>query len=279
VAQRIESAVVALPLEAHERMVQVCRELQETSVRVNVIPDLFALTFPNATLDGFGGIPLIDLGERGIHGLPRLAKRAFDVLAVSIGLLCLAPVLTLIAILIKLDSPGPVLYRQVRIGENGRRFTMFKFRSMRTNSETGLHREHVTRLIQQNLTPEELNGGNGGSLKMENDPRITRFGRFIRKTSLDELPQLFNVLRGEMSLVGPRPPLPYEVEVYKDWHLRRLEAPPGITGLWQVKAHNRVSFDEMVRLDLEYIEKQSLWLDVKILLQTPFALLTDNGSG
>ena len=208
-----------------------------------------------------------------------MTKRAFDVLLVVAGLVVLWPVFVLTAIVIKLDSPGPVLYRQARIGERGRAFVMFKFRSMHANSDPGLHQAHVSRLIQQNLTPEQLNGGQKGSLKMENDPRITRVGNFIRKTSIDELPQVFNVLRGEMSMVGPRPPLPYEVELYKKWHCRRLDVPLGITGLWQVKGRNQVSFDEMVRMDLEYIERQSLWLDMVILLQTPWALISARGAG
>jgi lipopolysaccharide/colanic/teichoic acid biosynthesis glycosyltransferase len=156
---------------------------------------------------------------------------------------------------------------------------MYKFRSMRINSDANAHKEHVVRLIQQNISPEELTGKKNGSLKMEKDPRITRIGAWIRKTSLDELPQLFNVLAGDMSLVGPRPPLPYELEVYQEWHKRRLEALPGMTGLWQVRGRNQVSFDEMVRMDLEYIEKQSLRTDLKILLLTPWALMTARGAG
>jgi exopolysaccharide biosynthesis polyprenyl glycosylphosphotransferase len=259
--------------------VEICQELQKLGVSVHVVPDLFALSFPNASLDGFGGIPVIQLGQAGIYGWQRACKRAFDVLMVLLGLLLIWPLLGLIAILIRLDSKGSVLYRQMRIGEHGRLFTMLKFRSMRVDADPTIHQAHVSRLITENLNPEQLNGGKPGSLKLESDSRITRVGRVIRKTSLDELPQLFNVLRGEMSLVGPRPPLPYELDVYQEWHKRRLDVLPGITGLWQVKGRNRVSFDEMVRLDLEYIERQSLWLDFKILLQTPWALINSRGAG
>jgi exopolysaccharide biosynthesis polyprenyl glycosylphosphotransferase len=276
--QKVNDALVALPLRAHERLVEICDLLQRQGVHVHVIPDLFALSFPNATLDGFGGIPVIDLGRPGIHGIRRFAKRAFDVIAVTVGLILIAPLMLLIAVLIKLDSPGPVIYRQKRIGENGRPFTMYKFRSMKTGAKVDLHQEYVSRLILENLSPEQANGG-VDSLKIEADPRVTRFGRFIRKSSLDELPQLINVLFGDMSLVGPRPPLPYELEVYQDWHKRRLEALPGITGLWQIKGRNRVSFDEMVRMDLEYIKNQSFRMDLLILLQTPFAVLTAKGAG
>jgi exopolysaccharide biosynthesis polyprenyl glycosylphosphotransferase len=278
VAERhIQNAVVALPLHAHERMLGICRNLQELGVRVYVIPDLFALSFPNAALDGFGGIPVIDLGQPGLHGWRRVTKRVFDVLAVSLGLLIISPVMCVVAALIKLESPGPILYRQPRVGENGRLFTMFKFRSMRADADPELHKAHVTRLIKQNLNPDQIE--TTGTLKIGNDPRITRVGKIIRKTSIDELPQAFNVLRGDMSLVGPRPPIPYEVELYQDWHKRRFEAIPGITGLWQVAGRNRVSFDEMVRMDIEYIEHQSLLLDVQILIKTPFAVVTGKGAG
>jgi len=282
-AYEIKHAVIALPLHAHERLVETCRALQRLSVNVHVVPDLFALSFPNATLDGFGGIPVIYLGQPSIYGWRRFVKRAFDVTVVSVGLMFIWPFLLIIALLIRLDSPGPILYRQKRIGENGRPFEMLKFRSMQVDSDPGLHRAHMTRLIKDNLELDQLNhDGNGhkpNSLKMAEDPRVTQVGRLIRQTSLDELPQLFNVLRGEMSLVGPRPPVAYEVELYKDWHKQRLMAIPGMTGLWQVRGRNRVSFDEMVRMDLDYIKNQSLWLDILILLQTPLAVITGQGAG
>ena len=217
--------------------------------------------------------------KSGIQRNQRVVKRVFDVLAVTFVLALLSPILLVVAILIKLDSTGPVFYKGKRIGEGGQPFTMYKFRSMALDADSNIHQDYVTRLIRENIRPQALNGERRGTLKMEQDARITRVGRFIRKTSLDELPQLFNVLRGEMSLVGPRPPLPYEVEVYQEWHKRRFEAPPGITGLWQVKARNQVSFDEMVRLDLEYIEKYSVWLDIKLILQTPWELVKGRGAG
>jgi exopolysaccharide biosynthesis polyprenyl glycosylphosphotransferase len=281
IAHHVDDAIVALPLHAYARQVEISRTLQALNTHVHVVPDLFSLSFPNATLDGFGGIPVIDLGRPGIHGSQRAIKRAFDLVAVTMGLIFLSPLFLLITICIKLDSKGPVYYKQSRIGEFGRPFTMIKFRSMRADADPSIHENHVTRLILENLKPEQLDGeskGNG-SLKLANDPRITRVGRILRKTSLDELPQLWNVFLGEMSLVGPRPSLDYEVELYQSWHKRRLEAPPGITGLWQVKGRNQVSFDEMVRMDLEYIEHQSLWLDIKLLLQTPRAVITARGAG
>ena len=275
-AHHIENAVIALPMAAHERLADTCFQLQELSVHVHVIPDLFALSFPGATLDGFGSIPVIDLGQPGIYGWRRFWKRVFDVTAVVAGLLISWPLMMLITIAIKLDSPGPVFFRQERIGEHSRPFKVFKFRSMKIGNDPSLHKAHVTRLIQQNVKSDEAGRA---SLKMKDDSRITRVGCLIRKTSLDELPQMFNVLLGEMSLVGPRPSLEYEVAVYREWHKRRLEAIPGITGLWQVKGRNRVSFDDMVHMDLEYIERQSLWLDIWILLQTPKAVIGGRGAG
>jgi exopolysaccharide biosynthesis polyprenyl glycosylphosphotransferase len=275
----IRDAVVALPLSAYERQVEVSQDLQKLGIHVHVIPDLLSLSFPSATLDGFGGIPVVDLGRPGIHGLPRLSKRVFDVAMATLLLVLLSPVLLVVAALIRLGSPGAVIYKQERIGENGRLFTMFKFRSMRADADDVAHREHVAQLIEENLQPEDLGENGRASLKMETDPRVTSIGQVIRKTSVDELPQLFNVLRGEMSLVGPRPALPYEADLYKEWHKRRFEVPPGITGWWQVKGRNRVSFDEMVRMDLHYIEHASVLFDARVLLQTPWAVISGKGAG
>jgi exopolysaccharide biosynthesis polyprenyl glycosylphosphotransferase len=278
-AHHVRDAVVALPLRAHRQIVETCQTLQSLDVRVCVVPDLFALSFPSATLDGFGGIPVIDLGRPSVEGWHRVAKRTFDTLAVTPGLILLSPLLLIIAIAIKLDSPGPVLYRQSRVGENGRLFTMLKFRSMQIGASEDVHKAHVQRIVSRNLSPEELNGNRRGTLKMGNDTRVTRVGRIIRKTSLDELPQLFNVLRGEMSLVGPRPDVPYAVELYNEWHKRRFKCLPGLTGWWQVKGRNRVSYDEMIRMDIYYIEHMSFWLDLKILLLTPWAMVSGRGAG
>lgn len=275
----VRDAVIALPLHAHQRLVDVCNQLQKLGVHVHVIPDLFALSFPSAALDGFGGIPVLDLGQPGIFGWRRAIKRLFDVITTSMILVIVWPLILAIAVAVKLDSPGPILFRQKRIGEHGHAFEMLKFRSMRINNDDRVHREHMARLITENVTLIDAAGQGKSSLKLQHDPRITRVGTFIRKTSLDELPQLLNVLRGEMSLVGPRPPVPYEVELYKDWHRRRFDAIPGLTGMWQVHGRNRVSFDEMVRMDIEYIDRQSLWLDIRLLLKTPFALISGHGAG
>ncbi|MGA2819820.1 MAG: sugar transferase [Anaerolineales bacterium] len=204
------------------------------------------------------------------------AKRMLD-LFVAVALLVLfGPLMLLIAVGIKVHSPGPILYRQNRIGKGGRPFDMLKFRSMRDGSASNPHRKHVQRLIRENIWPRDLGST---SLKLRNDSRITGLGRILRALSLDELPQFINVLRGEMSIVGPRPPLPYEFDLYDDWAKHRLDVLPGITGLWQVTARNQVSFEEMVRIDLAYVRKMSPGLDLRIIVLTPLEMLRGRGGG
>jgi len=205
------------------------------------------------------------------------AKRVMDVVGSLVLLVVLAPLFLLIALLVKSRSRGPVLFRQIRIGQMMKPFTMLKFRTMTVNADHALHHEFVSSFIKAS-GPVAAPGTNG-VFKLTNDPRVTPIGRLLRKTSLDELPQLWNVLRGEMSLVGPRPPLAYELEQYKPWHRRRiLEAKPGVTGLWQVAGRSRTTFDEMVRMDLRYVRRRSLWTDVRILLATPRAVLFGKGA-
>jgi lipopolysaccharide/colanic/teichoic acid biosynthesis glycosyltransferase len=204
-------------------------------------------------------------------------KRALDILGSSILLAMLAPLLLVIAAAVKLKSSGPVFFEQERVGQKMKPFRMLKFRTMHANVDHKLHHEYITRFIHS--SGEAQAGATPGVFKLTNDPRVTPIGGFLRKTSLDELPQLLNVLRGDMSLVGPRPPLPYEVEQYKAWHCRRvLDAKPGITGLWQVTGRSRTTFDEMVRLDLRYARTCSIWTDIKILLATPGAVFSGKGA-
>jgi lipopolysaccharide/colanic/teichoic acid biosynthesis glycosyltransferase len=211
--------------------------------------------------------------------LGRATKRLIDVLGSLSLLAILSPVFFIIAAAVKLTSHGPVLFRQKRVGEHGTPFTFLKFRSMYMNNDASEHKEYVRQLITGQAEKKSANGNGAGVFKLTNDPRITAVGRILRRSSLDELPQLINVLRGEMSLVGPRPPVPYEVEAYATWHRRRLlEAKPGITGLWQVYGRSRVEFDDMVRLDLRYAQNCSPWLDLKILLQTPKAVMSGDGA-
>jgi len=213
------------------------------------------------------------------HGsLQRLLKRCMDIVGAAFLILLAAPMMAVTAIAIKTTSPGPVIYRQIRLGRKGVPFVFYKFRSMTTGANENVHREFVTRLIEGKH--DEVNQGDADKpvYKLQGDSRVTRVGFFIRKTSIDELPQLFNVLKGDLSLVGPRPPIVYEAELYQSWHLRRiLEGRPGITGLWQVEGRNRVTFDEMVRMDLRYTRTWTLWMDIKILMKTVGAVLRFDG--
>ena len=216
----------------------------------------------------------VSAGDR----LRRALKRALDIAASAMLLMLLSPVFAVISLLVKLKSPGPVFFGQVRVGESGKAFTMFKFRSMKVDNDPSIHQAFVSEFIKAGA-PTGGDAGTGTPFKIVNDPRVTPIGRFLRSTSLDELPQLWNVFRGDMSLVGPRPPLRYEVEQYKPWHYRRvLEAKPGMTGLWQVSGRSRTTFDEMVRLDLRYAKKSSAWTDIKILLATPRAVIMGKGA-
>lgn len=204
-----------------------------------------------------------------------LLKNIFDIVASALALVFFLPLFLIISIAIKTTSAGPVFFRQQRVGLNGKPFQFYKFRTMKTDNDPVKHREYITKFITEQKSAET----EPGIFKLVNDPRITTVGDFLRKTSLDELPQLINVLRGDMSLVGPRPPIPYECELYDIWHRRRLQScKPGITGMWQIFGRSRTTFDEMVRLDLYYIREWSLLLDLKILLMTPKAVIKGSGA-
>jgi len=211
--------------------------------------------------------------------IPVLLKRSMDFVGSLVGLVILLPVFLSVALAIKLTSKGPVFFKQERVGRGGKKFTFLKFRSMYVNCDERAHKEYITKFISQSQEGAANSGSNGEAAvyKLTGDRRITSIGNFLRKTSLDELPQFINVLKGEMSLVGPRPPIPYECEIYDIWHRRRLiEVKPGITGLWQVEGRSKSAFNDMVRLDLKYINEWSLWLDLKILLKTPWVIITGN---
>lgn len=216
---------------------------------------------------------------RSSQKAPLLLKRAIDIVGSIVALTGFAPFFLVISAIIKLTSKGPVFFRQQRVGQHGKPFTLLKFRSMYANNDPAIHKDYVKSLIcsveggQQHDCPE------GQVFKIQNDPRITPFGSLLRKTSLDELPQFLNVLRGDMSLVGPRPPIPYEIENYEIWHRRRIfDMKPGITGIWQVQGRSRTTFNEMVRLDVQYLTNWSVWLDIKLLLKTPLAVFTSKGA-
>jgi lipopolysaccharide/colanic/teichoic acid biosynthesis glycosyltransferase len=221
-----------------------------------------------------------DLAEQDqANKVSHILKRTIDIAGSILALTVCSPLLAMIAVAIKLTSKGPVLFKQQRVGRYGQWFMLLKFRSMKCESDPGVHWEYVRRLITGESESARTGPAGGKVYKIQDDPRITWIGKLLRRTSLDEVPQFFNVLKGEMSLVGPRPPIPYEVEMYQVWHRRRvLEAKPGITGLWQVNGRSKVKFDDMVRLDLQYARTWTFWSDVKILLRTPRAMFFGEGA-
>lgn len=222
--------------------------------------------------------PDLSKREQG-RRISSMLKRGMDIVGSLLALVIFSPLFLLITIAIKASSSGPVFFRQERIGRYGQPFVFIKFRSMYSENDTGVHKEWFRRFVSGQAERHPTNGNGQGSYKLTHDPRVTRVGKFLRRTSLDELPQFINVLKGEMSMVGPRPPIPYEVDAYQSWHRGRiLEAKPGITGLWQVNGRSRLAFDDMVRLDLRYARGWSLWLDIKILMQTPKAVVLGEGA-
>jgi lipopolysaccharide/colanic/teichoic acid biosynthesis glycosyltransferase len=251
-------------------------EINELRLSFHIFPE----DWDNIGSDGPAGATLqlaLALGTRE-HKFARGVKRAMDIAGSLCAIICLSPLLLAIAIAIKWTSAGPALFRQVRVGRYGKHFTFLKFRSMYADNDLTFHREYVEQFITGKLAAVET-VEKKTVYKQAGDPRVTPIGRFLRRTSLDELPQFFNVLRGDMSLVGPRPPIPYELEHYARWHRQRLAGMnTGITGLWQVNGRSRVTFDNMVRLDIQYARSWSLWLDVKILLKTPLAILRGEGA-
>jgi exopolysaccharide biosynthesis polyprenyl glycosylphosphotransferase len=240
----------------------------------NIIPAVHELLLDRARVDLVDGIPLVGMRRTNIVGFNWMLKRLFDILVSTLLLLLAAPLMIAVAIAIKISSRGPVFYVQHRVGFRGRVFPFIKFRSMHVNNDDQIHREYTKQWITNGSPQSDANGDTVH--KIVDDPRIFRVGRFIRKYSVDELPQLFNVIRGEMSLIGPRPAIPYEVDVYREWHRRRFEAPPGITGLWQVSGRNRLTFDEMIKLDIDYLENWSFLLDLQILWRTVRVVLFEH---
>jgi len=236
-------------------------------------PFLLPIIPMKLNIDEFCGLPMVRMCMQRNPGFFRMVKRATDFILSSILIVISAPIMIIIGAAVKLDSKGPVFYRAEVVGENGRHFKMFKFRSMRIDGDHSIHKKFVSKLIRG-----EIDRKNAPVLKITDDPRVTRVGRIIRRLSLDELPQLFNVLKGEMSLVGPRPCLPYEYELYKDWHKKRNSVPPGITGLWQVAGRSEVSFEEMILLDLYYIYNRNILMDLSILFETFFVVFRMQGA-
>ena len=218
----------------------------------------------------------LESSELSVRPKTFLFKRVLDLMLAFLILIVFSPLLLSIMLAIKIGSPGPMFYKQTRLGKKGKSFGFYKFRSMYVNTDDAEHQSYVKNLIKAG-NPYQVDENGKPLFKIPHDGRITRVGKLIRKYSVDEFPQLFSVLRGEMSLVGPRPPLPHEYENYRDWHRKRLDGTPGITGLWQVNGKNRISFEKMVRLDIHYLKNWSLWLDIKIILRTIPVMLKGEG--
>jgi exopolysaccharide biosynthesis polyprenyl glycosylphosphotransferase len=258
-----------------EAMMQIGRRQK---VEFRLAPSLFNFLPQKTSVEQIGILPMVRLFREPLSEAQRFVKRASDILISALVILLTAPLWIIISLLIKLDSPGAIFFRQERIGMDGRRFLFYKFRTMRENSDENLHREAYQKNIKGLAEANAGDKENPVFGKVKDDPRVTRVGKFLRRWSLDELPQFLNVLRGEMSVVGARPPIPYEVEEYDIRHRRRLDMKPGITGLWQVSGRNRLTFEEMVQTDLYYIENWSLWLDLKIILLTLPAMWRGDGA-
>ena len=264
--EAVDEVIIALPAHAHSQLANLVALLHEQPIRVRVVPDYFGLAFFGATVESLGGIPLIGLRDPAIDDFQRFAKRLLDIFLSGAGLVLASPILAAVAVAIKLEDGGPVFYHASRVGENGRLFRMLKFRSMIRDADK----------LQHQVNQVDANGNL--IHKTADDPRITRVGRVIRRTSIDELPQLFNVLRGEMSLVGPRPELPWLVETYEPWQRKRFAVPQGITGWWQVNGRSDNAMHLHTDQDLYYIQNYSLWLDLQILWRTITIVLRGKGA-
>ena len=262
----IDEVLIALPLRAHQEMADLIVKLQRLPVNVRVVPDLFDLAFTRTGIDDLDGIPIVSLRDPAMTPLQRIVKRVFDLIVATLILIVYAIPMLISAILIKRDSPGPIIFRQQRVGENGKLFWMFKFRTMIDHADAQL----------ANLTQTQADGQ--VIFKRPDDPRLTRLGRRLRQFSLDEAPQLFNVLKGEMSLVGPRPELPWLVERYADWQFKRFNVPQGMTGWWQVNGRSEKPTLAKTRDDLYYIQNYSLLLDIVILWKTIGTIFSRKGA-
>ena len=267
-ARRVDEVIIALPGAAQQDALRIIDQCRRTAVGFKVVPDLLQLSLDRVDIGEVAGMPLIGLKDASIRGANYAVKRGADIAIALVVLLAMVAPMLVIAAAIRLDSRGSVLFRQTRIGRNGRPFTLTKFRCMVDDAEAQ----------RESLLAAHIGDGDPRLFKLRDDPRLTRAGRILRRWSLDEAPQFAQVLAGTMSIVGPRPQLPDEVAQYEPWHRQRLLVTPGLTGLWQVNGRSDLSFDEMVRLDLYYAERWSLWLDIKIVLRTIPAVLTGRGA-
>jgi exopolysaccharide biosynthesis polyprenyl glycosylphosphotransferase len=265
-SEKIDEVIVSLPWMYHRKIMQIVSDCEREHIRVRVVPDVFQQRMRRMDIDSLNGIPLIGSGPARMSPSAVAIKRLTDIVLVACALPFLALIFLIVALLIKLDSRGPIFFKHPRVGKDGRLFDMFKFRTMVAGADQ----------MQEQLA--ELNEADGPLFKIKNDPRHTRVGRFLRRTSIDELPQFINVLRGEMSIVGPRPGTPHEVSQYEPWQQERITVRPGITGLWQVSGRSNIPFVEMCLLDIFYIENWSLDLDVRIMMQTVPNVLFGHGA-
>jgi exopolysaccharide biosynthesis polyprenyl glycosylphosphotransferase len=264
----IERVIIAFSDADHEELLRTIRELRKLDVQIDVVPRLFEIVGPRADIHAFEGLSLVGLPPVRLSPSSQLLKRAVDYVVALAMLIVVGPLMALIAVAIRIDSPGPVLFRQRRLGRDMRPFTVLKFRSMRVDTDQEEHRRYIESIATHEASPNA-----NGLYKLERAHAITSVGRLLRKTSLDELPQLFNILAGEMSLVGPRPCLDYETEGFAEHHFERFLMPPGLTGLWQVTARAKSTFGEALDMDVEYVRGWSLSLDLRLLLKTPFSLI------
>jgi exopolysaccharide biosynthesis polyprenyl glycosylphosphotransferase len=262
----IDMVIITLPWMYQRKTLRVVRQCERHNVQAYIVPDVLQLAISQVGIEHLGEVPMIGVREETIGQGWRAVKRILDIVGALVAMIVGAPLALLVAILIKVDSPGPVIFSQMRLGENEEPFTFYKFRTMCQGAE-----EEKEQLI-------ELNDGDRRLFKIKDDPRCTRIGRILRKFSIDEFPQFFNVLRGDMSIVGPRPPLPSEVDHYLEWHRRRLDVPAGITGMWQVSGRSDLSLDEAALLDIWYAENWTFLLDLKIMLKTIPVILFGRGA-
>jgi exopolysaccharide biosynthesis polyprenyl glycosylphosphotransferase len=274
----IEEIFLPIALLENRYCFDIVSKCSRTGLPVRLVSDIFEILMPEEPKEKVEGVPRTGFGEPALKGAGVVAKRIMDLSMALLALVVFLPLFMLIAFLVKVFSPGPVLFRQIRAGKDGRPFTFYKFRTMRHDIDDTLHREYATNFIGGKELRLRDEASDKKIYKMPDDPRITTIGKILRKTSLDEMPQVFNVIRGDMSLVGPRPPIAYELTIYKEWHKRRLRAKPGITGLWQVSGRSSVPFHDMVLLDLYYINRWSLPLDIEIIVKTVPVILSGKGA-
>jgi exopolysaccharide biosynthesis polyprenyl glycosylphosphotransferase len=265
-SMQVDEVIIALPSNMHEQSIKSVRLCERLGAEFKLVPDLYELSLSRIDMEAIQGIPMIGIKQAPLNKVQSLITRCVDILVSLLFMVFGSPLWLCIALAIRLNSPGEVIYKQTRIGLNGHPFKVYKFRSMYKNADQRLEALWTR------------NEAQGPLFKIKDDPRITAVGKFLRRTSLDEFPQIINVIRGEMSLVGPRPPLPYEVAQYEEWQKARLAIKPGMTGLWQVRGRSNLSFDEGVLMDLYYIQKWSLRLYFQILFRTIPVVLTNRGA-